>query len=189
MPRATPVCPTGRPRTTLVLGFVARSPLPVLAEMFRTSPSMSKRTICTPDEGGGGAGRDLRLRRCDRAAVEPKFNARTDLQRKCRIHLLNRRRHITPSRRRSISDPLHSRVTTVLVRSVNFTQLCSCGWLGSRVVSVLDSGAEGPGFKSQPRRCRVTVLANSSHPSCLCSPSSEIGSSLLKGCEGNCMRA
>ena len=31
-------------------------------------------------------------------------------------------------------------------------------WLGSRVVSVLDSGAEGPGFKSQPRRCRVTVF-------------------------------
>ena len=31
------------------------------------------------------------------------------------------------------------------------------GWLGSGVVSVLDSGAEGPGFKSQPRRCRVTV--------------------------------
>jgi len=32
------------------------------------------------------------------------------------------------------------------------------GWLGSRVVSVLDSGAEGPGFKSQPRRCRVKIL-------------------------------
>jgi len=31
-------------------------------------------------------------------------------------------------------------------------------WLVSRVVSVLDSGAEGHGFKSQPRRCRVTVL-------------------------------
>ena len=31
-------------------------------------------------------------------------------------------------------------------------------WLGSRVVSVLDSGGEGPGFKSQPRRCRVTLL-------------------------------
>ena len=31
-------------------------------------------------------------------------------------------------------------------------------WLGSRVVSVLDSGAEGPGFKSQPRHClRQTV--------------------------------
>jgi len=26
------------------------------------------------------------------------------------------------------------------------------------VVSVLDSGAIGPGFKSQPRRCQVTVL-------------------------------
>ena len=33
-----------------------------------------------------------------------------------------------------------------------------CGWIGSRVVSVLDSGAEGLGFKSQLRRCRVTVL-------------------------------
>jgi len=32
------------------------------------------------------------------------------------------------------------------------------GWLGSRVVSVLDSGAEGPGFKLQWRCCRVTVL-------------------------------
>jgi len=31
-------------------------------------------------------------------------------------------------------------------------------WLSSRVVSVLDSGAEGPWFKSQPRCCRVTVL-------------------------------
>jgi len=34
-------------------------------------------------------------------------------------------------------------------------QITSCG---SRVVSMLDSGAEGPVFKSQPRRCRVTVL-------------------------------
>jgi len=31
-------------------------------------------------------------------------------------------------------------------------------WLGSRVVSVLDPGAKGPEFKSEPRRCRVTVL-------------------------------
>ena len=29
-------------------------------------------------------------------------------------------------------------------------------WLGGRVVSMLDSG--GVRFKSQPRRCRVTVL-------------------------------
>jgi len=32
------------------------------------------------------------------------------------------------------------------------------GWLTSRVVSVLDSGAERPGFKSQSLRCGVTVL-------------------------------
>ena len=31
-------------------------------------------------------------------------------------------------------------------------------WLDSRVVSVLDSGAEGSGFESQPRRCRVIAL-------------------------------
>ena len=31
------------------------------------------------------------------------------------------------------------------------------GWLGSRVVSVAED-AEGPGFNSQSRRCRVTVL-------------------------------
>jgi len=49
------------------------------------------------------------------------------------------------------------------------------GWLGCRVVSVLDSGAEGPGFKSQPRLCRVTVLGKLFTP--ICSPSSEIGSS------------
>jgi len=36
--------------------------------------------------------------------------------------------------------------------------LYTVGWLGSRVVSVLDSGAEGPGFKSQSQHCRVTVL-------------------------------
>ena len=60
------------------------------------------------------------------------------------------------------------------------------GWLGSRVVSVLDSGAEGPGFKSQPRRYRVTILRKLFSLSCLCSPSSEISSSSLKGCEGNC---
>jgi len=54
------------------------------------------------------------------------------------------------------------------------------GWLGSRVVIVLDSGAEGPRFKSQSRRCRVTVLGK------LFTPISKIGSSPLKGCGGNC---
>ena len=32
------------------------------------------------------------------------------------------------------------------------------GWLGSRGVSVLVSDTEVPGFKSQSRGCRVTVL-------------------------------
>ena len=32
------------------------------------------------------------------------------------------------------------------------------GWLVSRVVRVLDSRAEGPGFEPQPQCCRVTVL-------------------------------
>ena len=36
--------------------------------------------------------------------------------------------------------------------------LLRLGWLGNRVVSVLDSGTEWPGFRSQSRRCRVTVL-------------------------------
>jgi len=40
---------------------------------------------------------------------------------------------------------------------VFYIYFVNLGWLGSRVVSVLDSGAEGPGFKSQPRRCLVTV--------------------------------
>jgi len=31
-------------------------------------------------------------------------------------------------------------------------------WLGSRVVSMLDSDTVGPGFKSQSRLCQVTVL-------------------------------
>jgi len=49
--------------------------------------------------------------------------------------------------------------------------VCVCvygrhGWLGGRVVSVLDSGAEGPGFKPQPRRCRVTVLGKLFTPMC-----------------------
>ena len=34
---------------------------------------------------------------------------------------------------------------------------------GSVADRVLDSGAEGPGFKSQSRRCRVTVLGQTVH--------------------------
>ena len=59
-------------------------------------------------------------------------------------------------------------------------------WLGSRVVSVLDSGTEGPGFKSQSRRCRVTVLGKLFTPSVPQFTSSETGSSPFKCCESNC---
>ena len=45
-----------------------------------------------------------------------------------------------------------------LVLEMKNSVTTSMGRLGSRVVSVLDSGAEGPGFKAQSRRCRVTVL-------------------------------
>jgi len=47
-------------------------------------------------------------------------------------------------------------IVTVYMTAVGFN--VPAGWLGSRVVSVLNSGAEGPGFKSQSRRCRITVL-------------------------------
>ena len=42
--------------------------------------------------------------------------------------------------------------------SYRFIFLLLLWWFGSRVVSMLDSGTEGPGFKSQSRRCWVTVL-------------------------------
>ena len=41
---------------------------------------------------------------------------------------------------------------------VIYTSQNERGWLGNRVVGVLDSGAEGPRFKLQSRRCRITVL-------------------------------
>jgi len=47
---------------------------------------------------------------------------------------------------------------SLLIHSRSVQSFLRRGWLGSRVVNVLDSGAEGPGFKSQSRRCRVTVL-------------------------------
>ena len=53
--------------------------------------------------------------------------------------------------------------------------------LSSRVVSVLDSGAEGPGFKSQPR---VTVLGKLFTPIVPLFTKQRNGSSPLKGCGG-----
>ena len=73
------------------------------------------------------------------------------------------------------------------LRLLCFKQSTETGGSVPRVVSVLDSGAVGPGFKSQPRCCRVTVLGKLFTPiTDHRSPSREIGSSPLKGCEGNC---
>ena len=54
-------------------------------------------------------------------------------------------------------------IQLLIMKCRNINVLMGEGWLGSRVISMLsmlmlDLGAEGPGFKSQQRRCRVTVL-------------------------------
>ena len=46
---------------------------------------------------------------------------------------------------------IYTLIANILVLVTFLTVLLNCwlsGWIGSRVVSVLDSGAEGPGFKS-----------------------------------------
>ena len=60
------------------------------------------------------------------------------------------------------------------------------GWIGSRVVSVLDAGAEGPGFKSQSRRCRVTVLGKLFTPIVPLFTKQRTWYKPFKGCGGNC---
>ena len=77
------------------------------------------------------------------------------------------------------SDAVTQQVSRLLITYLH-------GWLGSRVVSGLDSGAERPGFKPQPRRCRVTVLGKLFTPVVPLFNSSEIFSSPFKVCEGNC---
>jgi len=59
--------------------------------------------------------------------------------------------------------------------------------LGSRVVSVLDSGAVGPGFKSQSRRYRVTVLGKLVHTHrASVHQAGKSVAALLRVAEGNC---
>ena len=45
-----------------------------------------------------------------------------------------------------------------VVAKIRRLKRCNKIYKQCRVVSVLDTGADGPRFKSQPRRCRVTVL-------------------------------
>ena len=65
----------------------------------------------------------------------------------------------TPTRRRAVAYFIHSDEQDITKQmQINILTNYFRGWLGRRVVTVLHSGAEGTGFKSQPRRCRVTVL-------------------------------
>jgi len=48
------------------------------------------------------------------------------------------------------------------------------------IQSALDSGADGPRFKSQSQRCQVTVLGKLFTPLCLYSQSCEIGSGVAR---------
>jgi len=56
---------------------------------------------------------------------------------------------------RELDMYLANHIQTLGMSTVSAAML---GRLGSPVVSMLDSGAVRPGFKSQPRCCRVTVL-------------------------------
>ena len=61
---------------------------------------------------------------------------------------------------------------------------CGCGSVAEWLVWWMDSGSEGPGFKSQPRRCRVTVLSKPFTP--IVPLFNKHWGTMLKGCEGNC---
>ena len=72
-----------------------------------------------------------------------------------------------PALHAEASNHLVSRNLLTVLRAFSALTLGrASGWLGSRVVGLLDSGAEGPGFKSQPRRCRLTVFRQTVHTHC-----------------------
>ena len=125
------------------------------------------------------------IRRRRRCAARPRWRRDTRLRcssaRPCRRTLTTRRRRSTSrgkdcqyrSRRGGRgSPPQHPTTTTEHRQSTQigssirthvsnisiYSHTTKHRRLGGRVVSVLDSGAEGPGFKSQPQRRRVTVL-------------------------------
>jgi len=55
----------------------------------------------------------------------------------------------------AIFDVIMASILLPTHTSVQHLNLLIRGWLGSRMVCVLDSGADRPGFKSQSRRCTV----------------------------------
>ena len=57
-----------------------------------------------------------------------------------------------------VASPVYSYDTITVLYSQKGAITCQHIDYTASLGSVLDSGAEGPGFKSQSRRCRVTVL-------------------------------
>jgi len=137
--------------------------------------------------------RDVSLHLIDHASFRPSFNNRLGMHWSPTTlpnarHLPSGHLPLPPKNNHRGYPPVTNLNLTLNPNSYTDFVLSNLilGWLGSRLASVLDSGAERPRFKSQPRRCRVTVSGKLFTPLCLCSPSSKIGSSPLKGCEGNC---
>jgi len=88
-----------------------------------------------------------RMRRALRIATRTK-NGHCDLR--CSSHQLQE----------TFKDPLISLFLPFVTFSSDYhfrPSYIVTWWLSSRLVSVLDSGSEGPGFKSQSRRCRVSL--------------------------------
>ena len=75
-------------------------------------------------------------------------------------------------------------MTVSLIRAHLYFKNIPANYIGSQVVSVLDSGAEGPGFKSQLRRClRQTV-----HTHCASvHQAAKLAAALLRVVGGNCV--
>ena len=96
------------------------------------------------------------------SAISPGYDRRRTTGRNCHAGRVS-----TPAERQTMElsasqpqrcRPHRQRWSVTFCHLFLIVYIHKTGWLGSRVVSVLDSGEEGPGFKSQLRRCRVTVL-------------------------------
>ena len=60
------------------------------------------------------------------------------------------------------------------------------GWHGDEIWSPSPHPRDLHLIPTRPHKLSPSPTSHCSHPSCLCLPSSEISSSPVKGCEGNC---
>ena len=138
-----------------------RGRLKIRSDQSKCRTCRSRRAVSS------SASRRFAASSASRAAASSAAAARASL---CRVSSPHRAASRSARTCRSPSWPV-SRATS---RSRSATAVCTTAthtciqceskhktlysWLGSRVVSALDSGAVGPGSISQSRRCRVTVL-------------------------------